>query len=42
MKCTVNVLPDFEPNDYMFKNHSKEGKERWEIYAWAVRDLMGK
>jgi len=42
MKCTVNILPDFEPNEYMFKTHKKEGNERWEVFAWAVRDLMGK
>lgn len=41
-KCVVNVMPDFEPNEYLFRTHADKGKERWEIYAWALRDAMGK
>ena len=41
-KCTVNVMPDFQPNDYLFEKHKDKGEERWEIYAWAVRDAMMK
>jgi hypothetical protein len=39
-KVTVNVLPDFTPNEYMFETHKDKGEERWEIYAWAIRDLL--
>lgn len=41
-KCYVNVMPDFEPNEYMYKTHKSHGNERWEVYAWAVRDIMAK
>lgn len=30
------------PNDYLFETHKDKGKEKWEIYAWAVRDVMAK
>jgi hypothetical protein len=39
-KVTVNVLPDFTPNEYLFETHKDKGQERWEIYAWAIRDIM--
>lgn len=42
MMCEVNRLPDFEPNEYLFKTHADKGKERWEIYAWAIREIMAK
>jgi len=42
LHCKVHYLPDFEPNEYLFKTHKDKGKERWEIYAWAVRDIMAK
>lgn len=42
LKCDVNIMPDFEPNEYLFKKHAKKGGERWEIFAWAVRDVMAK
>lgn len=35
-------LPPFIPNEYLFETHKDKGKERWEIYAWAVRDAMSK
>ena len=35
-------MPDFEPNEYLFKTHKDKGTERWEIFAWAVRDAMAK
>ena len=35
-------MPDFQPNDYLFEAHSDKGAERWEIYAWALRDAMSK
>jgi hypothetical protein len=33
-------LPEFRPNEYLFSTHKDKGKERWEIFAWAVRDVM--
>lgn len=38
----VYVLPPFKPNEYLFETHKDKGTERWEIYAWAVRDVMAK
>jgi 1-acyl-sn-glycerol-3-phosphate acyltransferase len=38
----VNVLPDFTPNEYLFETHKDKGQERWEVYAWAIRDIMCK
>ena len=45
MKITVRDLPEFHPNEWMFKTHAncenhRETLARWEIYAWAVRDAM--
>jgi hypothetical protein len=40
--CEVNVLPNFMPNDYLFETHKDKGNDKWEIYAWAVRDVMAK
>jgi hypothetical protein len=39
-KCEVTVMPDFIPNEYLFEQHSDKGAERWEVYAWAVRDAI--
>ena len=38
----VGVMPEFEPNEYLFDTHADKGNDRWEIYAWAVRDAMRK
>jgi len=38
----VKVMPPFIPNDYLFETHKDKGEERWEIYAWAMRDAMCK
>jgi hypothetical protein len=38
----VHRLPIFQPNDYLFEKHRDKGKEKWEIFAWAVRDIMAK
>ena len=40
LKCQVTVLPDFSPNEHLFETHSDKGQERWEVYAWAVRDSL--
>lgn len=42
LKCHINIMPDFEPNDYLFKKHANRGTDRWEIFAWAIRDSMAK
>lgn len=36
------MLPPIKPNDYMFEKHADKGKEKWEIFAWVVRDVMAK
>jgi|LauGreDrversion4_2_1035121.scaffolds.fasta_scaffold375038_2 hypothetical protein len=38
--CEVHVLPPFKPNEYLFEKHAQDGKENWEVYAEAVRDVM--
>lgn len=38
--CRLQRLPDFEPNEYLFETHADKGKDRWEIYAWAVREVI--
>lgn len=38
----VIVMPAFQPNEYLWRKHADKGKEKWEIYAWAVRDLIAK
>ena len=40
MSCEVNILPNFKPNEYLFETHKDKGQERWEIFAWAVRDVI--
>jgi hypothetical protein len=40
--CTVHIMPDFKPNDYLLEKHADKGKEEWEIFAWAIRDAMAK
>jgi hypothetical protein len=35
-------LPPFVPNDYLFKKFASPGKENWEIFAEAVRQVMSK
>lgn len=38
--CHLYQLPDFEPNEYLFETHKDKGATRWEIYAWAMREIM--
>ena len=40
ISCELNILPNFKPNKFLFENHSDKGEERWELIAWAVRDIM--
>ena len=35
-------MPDFQPNEFLFETHSNKGGDRWEVFAWAVRDAMCK
>lgn len=39
-RCDVTVLPDFQPNEYLFETHKEQGLERWEIFAWATREIL--
>ena len=38
----VNFYPTFIPTEYLWKQHADKGKTKWEIYAWALRDMMCK
>lgn len=40
--ATVTPMAPFLPNEYLFETHKDKGKEKWEIFAWAVRDAMAK
>lgn len=42
LKCELGVLPDFQPTEFMFKKYADKGKERWEVYAWCVREAMSR
>ena len=35
-------MPEFEPTEYLFETHADKGIERWEVYAWALREAMMK
>lgn len=39
-ECKVLVMDDFEPTEYLFQTHADKGNDRWEIYAWALREVM--
>lgn len=39
-KCEVLELPTFIPNEYLFTHHANKAKGKWEIYAWAIREIM--
>lgn len=41
-KVQVRQFPTFRPNEFFWKNHQKEGEERWETYARVIRDIMAK
>jgi hypothetical protein len=36
----IQQLPNFEPNEYFWKHHLKEGEEKWEAFARVVRYEM--
>ena len=39
-KCEVIELPTFTPNEHLYSQHADKGKDKWQIYAWAVREVM--
>lgn len=41
-RVSVNHMPEFQPNEYLFETHKDKGSDRWEIFAWALRDVMAK
>ena len=41
-KCTIHIMPPFEPNDEMLMLHEDKGETDWEIYAWCLRDAISK
>ena len=41
-QATQLVLPTFEPNEYFFKHHQREGEEEWECYARVIRQIIAK
>ena len=40
MTGTVHLLPDFQPNEYMFEKFKDKGQDRWEVFAYVVRDII--
>lgn len=38
----VNFYPTFIPTEYLWTKHADKGKTKWEIYAWALRDMLCK
>lgn len=41
-RSTLYIMPEFKPNEYMYSKHADKGTEKWEIYAWCLRDAMAK
>lgn len=39
---TMLELPDFNPNEYFWKHHLREGEEKWKCYARCVKEIMAK
>ena len=40
MRCDLIIMSDFEPTEYLYRNFENQGSERWEIFAWALREAM--
>jgi len=36
----MKVFPTFKPNEYFWEHHQKEGEEKWETYARAIREII--
>ena len=41
-KAIIYELPTFVPNAYLFKRSASSGKERWQVFSEAVREVMSK
>ena len=39
---TLTIMPEFTPNKILLDRHADKADEPWQIYAWAVRDIMSK
>jgi hypothetical protein len=33
-------MPVFRPNDFFWKNHQRDGEEKWQTYMRVLRQLM--
>jgi len=42
VEVTVTEMVPFAPNEYLFETHKDKGQEKWEVFAWACRDIMAK
>ena len=42
VEATVTEMPPFAPNEYLYETHKDKGEEKWEVFAWACRDIMAK
>ncbi len=40
--AVVHDLPPFVPNEFLFNKYASTGKEKWQIYAECVREIMAK
>jgi hypothetical protein len=40
--CTLIDLPIFIPNEHLYKTHADKGKDKQEIFSWAIRDIISK
>lgn len=36
----IKECPVFQPNQYFWDNHLREGEEKWEAYARVMRDVL--
>jgi len=36
----LHFMPVFTPNDYLFEHHKEKATQKWEIFAWAIRDAI--
>lgn len=39
-RLKVVTLPVFEPNEYFFEHHAKDGEEKWQTFARVIRQIM--
>ena len=41
-KAVIHELPPFVPNSHLFSKCNETGKERWQIFAESIREVMSK